>query len=255
MLNGTSVCDLTAVEVRRYLRGGVLLDSPAAWELCQRGFGEYLGVDIHKPTVSLEVTEEIITGDAMNGKATGMHVSSMASGPSDVMRLSPRSEGTLVLSWLVRNRWFHDPDFRKIAPALTVYTNKLGGRVAVYTYALNATLAMVFLNYIRKQQIIAVLEWLEGGPLPAVAETTADTYTLFGRNYADQEYVAALFNLNSDNAECSVNLRWNALPPKHVLRLDDDGAWRELGLELMDRSIHLKTSLETMKPLILRIQQ
>ena len=255
MLNGTSVYELTVEEVRRYLRGGVLLDGAAAWELYQRGFGEYLGVDIHKPTASLEVAEEIITGDAMNGKAAGMHVSSMVSGPSDVMRLSPQTEGTLVLSWLVRNRWYHDPDFRKIAPALTVYANKLGGRVAVYAYDLNATLAMVFLNWIRRQQIIAVLEWLEGGPLPAVAETAADTYTLFGRNHPDQEYVSALFNLNSDHAEGSVNLRWNELAPKHVLCLDDDGAWRELGFELMDRSIHLKTSLETMKPLILRIRQ
>jgi hypothetical protein len=234
MLNGTSVYDLTAEEVRRYLRGGVLLDGAAAWELCQRGFSEYLGVDIHKPAVSLEVTEEIITGDATNGKAAGMHVSSMVGGPSDVMRLSPRTEKTLVLSWLVRNRWYHDP---------------------VYAYDLNATLAMVFLNRIRKQQIIAVLEWLEGGPLPAVTETAADTYTLFGRNHTDQEYVSALFNLNSDLAEGSVNLRWNELAPKRVLRLDDDGAWRELGFELTDRSIHLKTSLETMKPLILRIRQ
>jgi hypothetical protein len=255
MLNGTSVYDLTAEEVRRYLRGGVLLDGAAAWELCQRGFSEYLGVDIHKPAVSLEVTEEIITGDATNGKAAGMHVSSMVGGPSDVMRLSPRTEKTLVLSWLVRNRWYHDPDFRQIAPALTVYANQLGGRVAVYAYDLNATLAMVFLNRIRKQQIIAVLEWLEGGPLPAVTETAADTYTLFGRNHTDQEYVSALFNLNSDLAEGSVNLRWNELAPKRVLRLDDDGAWRELGFELTDRSIHLKTSLETMKPLILRIRQ
>jgi hypothetical protein len=233
----------------------VLLDGAAAGELCRRGFGEFLGVDIHKPAASLEVTEEIITGDATNGKAAGMHVSSMVGGPSDVTRLSPRTEKTLVLSWLVRNRWYHDPDFRHIAPALTVYANQLGGRVAVYAYDLNATLAMVFLNRIRKQQIIAVLEWLEGGPLPAVAETAADTYTLFGRNHTDQEYVSALFNLNSDLAEGSVNLRWNELAPKRVLRLDDDGVWRELGFELTDRSIHLKTSLETMKPLILRIRQ
>jgi len=85
----------------------------------------------------------------------------------------------------VRNRWSHDPHFKKIAPALTAYTNKLGGRVAIYAYPLDATLAMVFMNYIRKQQIIAVLEWLEGGPLPGVAEAAADTYTLIGRNHTD----------------------------------------------------------------------
>jgi len=171
------------------------------------------------------------------------------------MKLSPRTDATVVLSWLVRNRWFHDPDFKKIAPALTVYTNKLGGKVAVYAYDLNATLAMVFMNYIRKQQILAVLEWLEGGPLPAVAETEADTFVLFGQNRVDHEYVAALFNLNPDSAEGSVNLRWAASAPKHVLRLDDGGAWRELDFDLTDRSVHLKTSLETMKPLIVRIQQ
>src|ERR1019366_2601741 len=165
---------------------------PAAWELCRRGFGKYLGVDVNKLDESLQVTEEIIGSDARNGTAAGMHVSSMVSGPSDVLRLSPRTEETLVLSWMVRNHWFHDPAFQQIAPALTLYKNDFGGRVAVYPYDLNATLAMVFMINIHKQQLLAVLEWLEGSPLPATAATPADTYFLFGRSQVDRECVAAI---------------------------------------------------------------
>jgi hypothetical protein len=254
MLNGVSAADLKDDEIRRYLAGGLLLDGPAAWELDRRGFADYLGVDVHTAATSLEVTEEIATEDRANGPAAGMHLSSLVGGPADLMRLAPRSDSTRVLGWLARNRWFHDPGLSKVAPALTAYINKLGGRVAVYAYSLNATLSMVFMNYVRRQQIVTLLEWLEGAPLPALAETPADTYFLLARNQQEGEYVAAVFNLSSDTVEGCVNLRWNGSPPQHVLRLDHGGAWRDLGFESAGRRLTLKTPLETMKPLVLRIQ-
>jgi hypothetical protein len=252
MLDGTASRSLTPDEIRYYLSRGLLLDGPAALALAQRGFAEHLGVDVALPEASLEVSMEIPADDPVNGSAAGMHLATLMRHRTQAMRLTPR--GARPVSWFVRNRWFMDPDFQQVAPALTLYENKLGGRVAVYAHDLPASASISFLNPIRKRQIIGVLEWLQRRPLEAVAMTPGDTYMLFGRNEMDGEDVAALFNLNPDTVEHGVELRLARGAPDSIQRLDDDGQWRAVAFEPAADGVRLKTPLETMMPLVVRMK-
>jgi hypothetical protein len=254
MLNGTAAQSLSDDEMRRCLCGGVLLDGPAALAVAQRGFGGELGVDVEVPKASMEISLEIPEADPVNGPAAGMHLSTAFKPPFGIMRLTPRQKGARPVSWFVLNRWFMDPDFQKVAPALTLHENQLGGRVAVYAHDLPATARMSFLIPIRKRQLVGVLEWLDRKPLPAVAMTPGDTYMLFGRNETDGEDVAALFNLNPDAVENGVQLRLAKGTPGSIQHLDDDGQWRALAFEPTAEGVHLKTPLETMMQLVVRMK-
>ncbi|MCC6423626.1 MAG: hypothetical protein IT447_09135 [Phycisphaerales bacterium] len=253
MINGIAADALSTQEMRHYLSGGVLLDGPSALAFARRGLDKYMGVDVEALKESLEITEEITTDDPVNESSTGKHLLVLLKDPSDGVRLSIRPNGARVASWFTRNRWFMDPQVHRVQPAVTIYENELGGRVAIYAHSVSSTASISFLNSIRKQQLIGVLNWLH--PLPAVAMTSGDAYMLFGHNDTDHENVAALFNLNPDDVEQNdgVTLRLNAPTSGPLLRLDDDGQWRNLSFDVMPGGIRLHAALRTMWPLIVRM--
>lgn len=254
MIDGTSAQVLTDGEMERFLSGGLLLDGPAALAFARRGHADRLGVEVELPDTRLGVSDEVMDDDPINGTSSGMHMGTLLRRPSMAMRLKMR--GARAVSWFTRCRHYNDLRFERILPSVTLFENKMGGRIAVYTHDVAATDFMSFLSPVRKQQLIGVLEWLGRGALPAVAMTPADTYMLFGQNDADKEAVAALFNLCPDPIEAreGVPIRLAGPTPRSILKLEDSGDWRELGFTPTADGIRLSCALDVMWPLVLRIR-
>ena len=154
-------------ELRPMLSRGALVASDAAEELCRRGFGEYLGVSV-RPHEGLPISGEILA----NGAKMGAQVRSM--------EIVPEQEGVRVLS-----HTYHLKDGKEtvpLFPAVTLYQNPMGGKVAVFSGTPNAafhyTTAFSFLNESRKAQLGAILR--EMGALPVAYVGDEEVYMKSG---------------------------------------------------------------------------
>jgi len=235
----------TTDELLGFLSCGLLLDGEAAWHICKRGLGEHLGVtaqpasdpcdcELVHVNPGSERIEELVIGMTGGGR----------------YRLVPESDDTVVVSSFATGA---PPSHTVVGPALTWYTNELGGRVAVYGVSMDAPLDWIFFNGKRKRQLLETLAWLGDCP-PAVVETDLDVYMLHGRDKLDDraEY-ACLFNLNPDTID-SVRI---ALPGRAVAGIEKlamSGRWEPVGFTVEGHTIHCDADARTMEPLILMLR-
>lgn len=260
MLSGCATEALDDAALKDLLSRGVLLDGQAAWHLCQRGFSRWLGVDIRPLDTSPGCDREILQEHALNGVSGGLHLRSACPDARSLMRLDALDSQAIELSYFASNRWFHDPHFTHAGTASMVYRNELGGRVAIFAQVLGGTdgfdsQTQAFLNAIRKEQLVNLLGWLAGEPLPVVATAPGDTYVLAGTDQVDGAQVVAVFNLNPDE-ETSVDLRLGDDSPRRVWALDAAGQWQETPYrQAPDRMIQIQHPLATMMPVVLKLQR
>lgn len=246
MLGGLE-CDLfTDAEIRRFLSGGLLLDGPAAVKLCERGFGELLGVTADLPE-NWYYQHERIHCAPINGKSGAAKILITALVCDGAVRLRPQP-ATQTLSTLLWGAHFGCVDESAIGAGTTIYENELGGRVAIFAAAIGDT---AFKDEARREQLIGVLGWLNRCPLPVVVESDLDVYALYGQR-GDEEILVA-FNLNLDALE-KVRLRIGGVLPRMVKILRKDGLWHEVAFETEDEgTIVLPVSLDSVEVMALRI--
>jgi hypothetical protein len=65
---------------------------------------------------------------------------------------------------------FVDPDEKRICPAILLYENELGGRIALYPFDINQT-GKEFCNPGRQKQYYSILKWLSKDKLPLFTNT------------------------------------------------------------------------------------
>ena len=222
MLAGPEVSFFTDAELKSFLGRGLLLDGPAAAQLCQRGFAELLGIDASRRGARVVLLVR---------NARVQTLSKCQQSPSD---LSPVKEMT--------------------ESKLTLFENQLGGRVAVFAADIDPS---PFMNETRREQLIDVLGWLNRAPLPVVVVSDVDIYARHGVLAPEEGggELLCLFNMNMD-ALPELRLRVGSPGIKEISRLEGDGTWRTLawhpgtGSELI-----VQAPLETMEPLILRLRR
>lgn len=248
MLAGNAPRGFTRDELLAFLAGGLLLDGDAARILAGMGLGEHLGVDV-APGDDLRPNFEQFSDDlALNGTAAARRLYIMRMNPSQLVHLRPHP-GTDVASWLMRWPGFQSMEQQRLAPALTVCANALGGRVAVYAHSVPGFAEQNFLTDARKEQLRHLLAWLAGAPLPAATVDTADCYLQCGR-LPDGARLLLVVNLNTDPI-APLRLRL-PVPPANLHRLDDDGTWRPCDCASAEGIATVPVRLETMRPLLLR---
>lgn len=201
--------------------GGVLLDLSALETLISMGRGDLAGVRLLGTFERKEKetpAEEIL--DARFGGAAQKYVTVDHLGLEVRIGMVQPLDGARVISRLV------NADRQEVMPAFTVFQNALGGRVAVCPYELSAGLPVWFLNWNRKDQLTAVLDWLFGGNLPLSVECGA--YPLAIRtDYADRVMVSVM-NLSQDEYP-QVKLTLKDVPPgRNASVLGTDATWHEL---------------------------
>ncbi|GAB7184769.1 hypothetical protein ATKI12_4600 [Kitasatospora sp. Ki12] len=194
-------------ELRRMLAGGLLLDGTAAHILAARGFGELLGVSV----------EELVEREAVGGSAGG---GAGAPGPYAMERVLPvaaagESAGAYlsvnVQPALARLRpaagaetWTEilTPDRRVWGAGRCVFTNGLGGRVAVL-----AATAVELLPYgdDGRELLHAMVRHLEGDR-PTLPLVTGGPHLMPHLTRTEDGWCLAVANGSADPAEPRVHL-------------------------------------------------
>jgi hypothetical protein len=253
MLEGEAPDGFEDDDLRRLLSKGVLLDGPAAQCLSARGFDDLLGIHAeHEPQTRLSL-EQFEPDQELNGAYAGIRRDGSRGQPNAFTRLTPLSDAVRIGSWLMRWPWHMSEAIERVAPALTLFENRLGGRVAAYAFPCGGGgIFTPFLNPARQTQLRGVLGWLSRESLPVAVDHNADV-TLF-HGICEGENVLAVFNLGPDPMT-SLRLIWNLPVPNRFLTLADDGAWQPLAFTAgPGGSMDLAIAIPVMRPLLLRVQ-
>ena len=212
-LTGPEVDQFTDEELRRLLKQGLLLEGEAAEKLSQRGFAPDIGVQAvprQGERVSAEKWCDTLLG-------------------SDVRysRLTPLGPTTRVHSVLLHRASGISTEFTELGPAVTLFQNKAGGRVAVLaansgTYNSLTDSGLSFYDEDRKRELVDLLGFVCGKPVEFYYPGDAEVY-LKVRQFADGRYLLAFFNLGHDPLE-NLPLR-SPFRVTKVEMLTPAGAW------------------------------
>lgn len=186
----------SADELRTMLQGAVLADGVALQVLWERGVGELTGVRPGEHYGS-SVTEHF-TDHQFNCADRGDGRDALVGPGDNVCSLAPAAPGVESLSRLMRY------DGVDCGSCLSVFTNKLGGRVAVTSYAPWRCLG----RGAKRRQLTALADWLSHGRLPVLIEQNARVAP-FVRVAADgRRATLVLFNMALDpSGPLTVRLR------------------------------------------------
>ncbi|MFY0651793.1 MAG: hypothetical protein JXQ96_07150 [Cyclobacteriaceae bacterium] len=206
ILSGKLAEVFTTEELRDMLSKSVILDVFALDVLWERGLGELTGVkpggDVQLGYGSLQrvaVTERF-TRHPLNGPDAGFVREAYTAIPERPGTLVPVAEGVIDLSRLIRH------DGTDLGSCYTLYTNELGGRVAVSSYSPWTKIGLGP----KRRQLIAVADWLSAGRLPLIIDETVRVAP-FVRQSEDGRVVVVLFNTSLD-ATGALTLRLRAKP-------------------------------------------
>jgi hypothetical protein len=243
-MSGTAPFAYDDAELLELLAAPLLLDGEAAYYLSERGFGEYLGVsaDVSSFPCAVEVMH------SMPEFNREREMVSMMIGGGRYLLTIQDSETRVVSSFSTGS----PVAYTVVAPALTWFENRLGGRIAVYGLSLNAPLDWIFYNRKRKIQLIETLTWLTHGELPVCADTDQDVFLLHGRDKNDNKRAyLCLYNLNPDTID-RVRIAYPG-QVTHIEKLTLKGKWKTVDFTTEDQRLQCKVNAPTMKPLILRL--
>ncbi|MBL4701108.1 hypothetical protein JYU15_01675 [bacterium AH-315-I18] len=247
-LSGAAPLSFNSQELTAILNGPVLLDGVAAGYLCRMGLGHLLGVEAGDDVGNLW-RECYLEDQPINGKAAGKKV--RRGDPADrPVKLKITDDSVMVLSKYMIDPWFSSLPEVYVAPAVTAFTNSLGGRVAIYA---TAVVNRNFSEPDRQAQLQGIVGWLaqDGDAFPVV-DSDAPCYLMAGQE--DDKWILALFNLSMDVLD-GVSLRWTTSDAvETVQRLDSDGQWQGVDFtQSLGERLLLETTALTLEPVVLRL--
>ncbi|MBE6356218.1 MAG: hypothetical protein E7058_03795 [Lentisphaerae bacterium] len=209
---------ISDAEITEILSSAVLLDSDSALALQERGFGELLGVTL-RDVGAIPAVEEYILDNAPGNLNLGRRIYNFAYAPSGsegAQYAQLTAKGAEVLTV------YRNPYDEAIQPGLTRFVNKLGGKVAVMGCSIFNESSNLF-NYRKKEVLRGVLDWLNGGELPAAVIDAPNMWLLFREN-GETAYMM-VNNLSPDSTQelqIALAAQWRNKP---IGELDNDGQW------------------------------
>ena len=123
-LFGNSAWTFDEKQIQQFLSGGLLLDGASAQILCERGFGEYIGVTINNCVNRQDSTYsiEMVTSEKSSVPAgTYFNINNISE-----LRIIEPEQNAVEWSQIIT------PDRKRFGSAIVTYSNKLGGRVVTY---------------------------------------------------------------------------------------------------------------------------
>jgi len=243
-------------QIKKYLSKMLFLDGEAASVLCERGYGEYLGIhvgeDIATGMLGYDLGAREVLCEQYRVEGTGKHMPiahMFANGKNGkLLKLEVIDSSCEIISEAYT--------FQKkyIAPAMTKFTNKLGGRVIVMGMTLNGNYSQSLLNY-RRQRLIQQLVSEYCDNFVYVKEVPR-VYTIMNTSKKEAasgfKGMITLINLSSDHAEnCKIHLplKWRDI--HQIQQLDLKGDWIDIGWHRTEDGIELECTLEYLMPMYL----
>lgn len=237
MMTGDDTVLFTDDDLRQLLTRGLLLDGTAAEALDRRGFAKDIGVRA-KPWA----------GPSVSGEQWGTVML-----PRDFRytRLDPLSPATRVHSTLLHRTSGVSRDHQELGPAVTLFQNAAGGRVAVLAASCGHGNSLTapgrsFYDEDRKRELVSLLGFVCGRPIPLYYPGDAEVHVKL-RQFADGRYLLALTNLGHDPLETTPLA--SAQPVVAVERLTPDGSWQPTAVA----NGQVQTPLLPATPQVLRI--
>lgn len=235
-------------QIKKVLSGGLFLNGAAAKCLCERGYGEYLGVSVgedvsknDKLVFDLAAREVICDSYKDEIKGKNMFPAWMLSigGNEIALDLKPTNEETQILSEI---RSYKN---NLVTNGMTCFENKLGGKVVVMGMTLKNNHSQTLFNYRRKQMIQKLIKWcsdefcyVEKAPDVAIIENVSKTQS-------DFRELLTLINLCTDKLdEIRIHVPASLQDVSKVYLLDYEGKWNEAEYILNNDTLTLLYKLE-----------
>lgn len=244
----------------RYLAGGLILDGDAAKVLCERGFGEYLGIsvgdDVLKSRPSLQYdlgALEVIRGAYLaegEGKETWCAHAYCPHGGGKWMEIAVTDPKTKIVSEGI--------DFRKkpITPTMTYFENALGGKVLVLSLTIGNNPSQALYNH-RRQRILQRFICKMSDEYPIVTNAP-DIYLIAtkAKEEGDLLGVLTLINLCEDDAEAAfIHLPKSLLSAGRFSSIQKDGSLSPLACTREEDGIRLLSPISHLVPTYIVIEK
>lgn len=234
-MNGNSDKSFTDSEIKEFLSSPVIIASDTAMNLVERGFKNYLGVDVRFWQGKTPTSEKLY----INGNFIKVQ--------QKAKELVPLNDEVIVDSMVYNVKGNVEEE---LFPGTTIYKNKLGGTVFAFAGTPQANYNLVeafsFLNYSRKQQLIKMLSLTEELPLyfPGDEEMYLKAAEMEGN-----KLFAALTNISLDNIdETKLIINRNI---NKIEKLMPDGSLQEIKFTKNGNEYTLSTECYTLNPLVL----
>ncbi len=244
----------------RYLAGGLILDGDAAKVLCERGFGEYLGIsvgdDVLKARPSLQYdlgALEVIRGAYLaegEGKETWCAHAYCPHGGGKWMGITVQDPKTEIVSEGI--------DFRKkpITPAMTYFENALGGKVLVLSLTIGNNPSQALYNH-RRQRILQRFICKMSDEYPIVTNAP-DIYLIAtkAKEEGDLLGMLTLINLCEDDADSAfIHLPEHLLSATRFSEIRADGSLSPLACTREEDGIRLLSPISHLVPTYIVIEK
>ena len=230
---------MTDAQLEALFANMVVVDSLAARKLTARGFAPLMGVEASEGGPDFNFSCEVAADGSCSNSFLWDESTSF---------LKPISDDVEVLVNFCRGERLASPEV--VAPAHTLFSNRLGGRVAVIGWHLD----LVFYKMFRprhRQLFIALLDKLNGAPLEMIVETGEQEFVRHGI-LADGSELLAVTRLSLD-ADQSFPLRL-VRTPKSVERLSPKGKWEPVEFARRNQSlVEIGAPLVCCEPIVLRL--
>ncbi len=220
-LAGDTVYSLTDEELKGYLKKNLILDASAAAAFVDRGYQNMIGCRTTK--MDAPFGAEYFKDETFCGKYAGTYASLKDTPISDVWKIVDADPKAKVLTTIT------DHDLKEVCPAITLFENELGGKVAVMTLKVGSALVDLrhFISYQKQYTMRQILNWMD----PAVVPVFVEDPSGFAVQYNDdgKKVFCSLINTSYDiSEELLITFQDKDLDLANANYLDKDGTLQPL---------------------------
>jgi len=243
--------NLSDEEIKTALSKTLFIDSEAAKALCDRGYGEYIGVSVGEDIATSGKVDSLvwdlaareIIRDEFKGNLRGRNM------PCAWM-LAPLGNGKLLELSVTDEKCEVVTDYytgakEHICPSMTRFENSLGGKVVVMGLTLNRNHSQALFNYRRKYLIQNLIKWANDDYVlvPDVPEVFVIENE--SKDKKDFKEMLTLINLCEDTLDSvPLHLPLRLKGFKNVYILNENGKWKKAKFKRTDDGVLVKHPLE-----------
>lgn len=246
-------------EIKSALSKTLFLEGDAAKVLFDRGFGEYLGIEIGGDVLEgnnliydLAVREVICDKFTYNGKGKNMPSAHMYNplGNGRMLKITPTDEKCEVLTE------YYNYGKERISASMTRFENSLGGKVVVMGLTLYRNNSHALYNYRRKRLLNDMLVWAECDF--AFVKEAPETFIVDNRakNPESSGFKAMLTLINYCEDELdtvSIYLPEDLRNFSKISVLSESGEWQDMNFTTTPDGIEIKEKLSHLTPIYILI--